>query len=1581
MLNESNLVIFNLMIANLIMLVVYIPTNYVRMYNLGDHEFSRPFRVIQVVLVSANTMVIFVFNIKRYFDIYRIVNAHTQTIRLSTKVICIIYFGVIWVWSITLGITYCFLDIQESYNFLMFLYFLLYLIIFPIVLAVINSLTSRILLRSTEQCNNSSEMKNLTSSGVILSQTVTYFISHVAFFIYTLFDIEAEDTGMDYFSPTTLRIIMFCFHIIFFTYPCLNNLVLYKTSSTFRYFLNLYLFRCWYNPEEEQHIQCVVHATSVSSDSKQPISEAQARIWTEDLLARDEAANQLWNISVKHLGYSTDQITRKCFQQISRNRDLVGLFILHDTLDDSRVFLIRYTHEEIHSFRTWADLVDLWEMSEKHQTVLEDYEKYLTAAEEIVNVYDTPQDISRSKKISCPEGFSCSCAVTSNLETFEDELYRFRKSGQSLKEFIYLGTYVEPAIWLVILVIGMLLNGCMLMMFIREKSVKTETHLLIFLLVLNNVLTLTVYMPIQFLDKYLIKKTLHEPLQLIQNTVISLHALTLLALNAQRYFDIVRSVRPSVGGCRLSSACRCTLYVFFIWGLAFSISLAIYSIRKNVNRFFEVLLYHWLYTILLSIALAIFNSLSATQLQRVTERCQPNTDLKNVIESRVIFLLSLVFYLHHIPFFIFLGYESVEADQDYNIIFPPLHHTIVLISYTLYFTYPCATMIALYKTSSTAMKKLACYSDWVCGCIWILKDQDFIAEYHNVSDFNVILGCYIKPITECPITVVGFAVHIVVVLMFFLEKSLQRAADILILNILINDLIILIVQLIMITHYQFLSIIPQEEFIFNDFLIVVQILTFSVAMLTILALNMERFFHILRFINVDKCQFSPLVRDLQYLFAIWICAIIISISTLTQMNSKHSKHVFSIAICAAIFVFVVIIGLGILNITTGNKVKILLKEKQLIFDDIKLFPLSLSFCLTCFPIFIWLSNESYFGVHLRILGINYYSLIDYVLYHIYFCYPLFNTFAMYFTSNNYKRLFNKYLLRWRHQLDDNVLKKSASENEKKNINHLVSFIIYLFIFYIVCTVQQVPLLHLGLLPQNCNYMLENHLHGPCSPNNNKIIIMNFQRISYVLNIENNTEIGDLVFSEGSIGRAIVEENNIKNSSEVTDPNICSRRRGLTQTAQNYKALALCEKSKRKNVFRAWFWLQKWMKQCWQEFNKLCPSLTIYYLNNNYTELLNFKRGIEDSYNIDLDKLYTGIQYVSNSSKTYEEFSVARKYFIDKMSNNYSYFNQTLVSECLSPKNAAFVKNQYLKLHATISELRRTYVFRQYIEPVIIFLIFCVGLVWDGALLYIFYTNKDTRIWTGPNTIVCNIAVNDILGIILILPTQFALYNFENMANVFDFKIFFLLGSQTIHSFVNSFSILALSLQRYLTITRKNSLQISSKYFKPTRKNIKIYILCIWGTAFFITAFLALLLNRVDKDLTSPVKLYLAFAIVVFCVGIVIPISVTVLNVKTAQKLEQSAKNIPGVGNYEYLVKSRQKSSKIIIYLTAVYWVTQFPFFIWMLVMPSHGEKFPKYVQSLVSNLYFCNAFLNPVAIYIGSRYFREKFNELLFWFR
>ena len=50
--------------------------------------------------------------------------------------------------------------------------------------------------------------------------------------------------------------------------------------------------------------------------------------------------------------------------------------------------------------------------------------------------------------------------------------------------------------------------------------------------------------------------------------------------------------------------------------------------------------------------------------------------------------------------------------------------------------------------------------------------------------------------------------------------------------------------------------------------------------------------------------------------------------------------------------------------------------------------------------------------------------------------------------------------------------------------------------------------------------------------------MNFQRISYVLNIENNTEIGDLLFSEGSIGRAIDEENNIKNSSEVTDPNIC-----------------------------------------------------------------------------------------------------------------------------------------------------------------------------------------------------------------------------------------------------------------------------------------------------------------------------------------------------------------------------------------------------------------------------------------------------------
>jgi hypothetical protein len=139
----------------------------------------------------------------------------------------------------------------------------------------------------------------------------------------------------------------------------------------------------------------------------------------------------------------------------------------------------------------------------------------------------------------------------------------------------------------------------------------------------------------------------------------------------------------------------------------------------------------------------------------------------------------------------------------------------------------------------------------------------------------------------------------------------------------------------------------------------------------------------------------------------------------------------------------------------------------------------------------------------------------------------------------------------------------------------------------------------------------------------------------------------------------------------------------------------------------------------------------------------------------------------------------------------------------------------------------------------------------------------------------------------------------------------------------------------------------------------------------------MLTSAPDDDIKAQ-RIVLAIAAVFLLAAVVLPLSVTMLNSRTAAKLKQSARDAPGVAGEPAPVRARYRSSRVIAGLSVAFWLTHSPLFVWMFVMMSHGQSFPRYVPSVIYHLFFSNAFVNPVALYITSRTFRNLFRRYIF---
>lgn len=446
-----------------------------------------------------------------------------------------------------------------------------------------------------------------------------------------------------------------------------------------------------------------------------------------ELAEKDHLGSIIWKITNKYSIFNPNNTDDDCLEELTADHTLTAPYLINVTLNESQTFLDEYTELEFYYSRSKGNqLGHAYDLYENHTQIIQDQDEYLSAVKGVLEKLET----TFNKCFLCPPNSTCGCVETEVLEKYEIELSRFRENHYALWEYIAFGTYIDPVFRTFMILIGVLLNGTVVYIFIKDKSIRRESNALVFNLVVNNLIMLLIYIPMNYVYKSH-RAVLSDRLAfyLIQIIVISASATTTLILNIQRYVDVCRIVAPSVGGCKLNSQGRTIAYVASVWVWTMTITLLTSFAEVDNIIALEFSVYLLIYIFIYSILHAVFSALTSRKLQRAAERGQISTELKYITSSSVCVSLIVAFYLVHLPFFIFVPFDRLEGERSVQYFYPTVVRVLGFVFYQLLFTYPSVNALIMYKASSEFRRS---FQKHLCKC-WQKSDE---GEYLTMSSFQ-----------------------------------------------------------------------------------------------------------------------------------------------------------------------------------------------------------------------------------------------------------------------------------------------------------------------------------------------------------------------------------------------------------------------------------------------------------------------------------------------------------------------------------------------------------------------------------------------------------------------------------------------------------------------------------------------------------------------------------------------------------------------------------------------------------------------------------------------------------------------------
>ena len=431
--------------------------------------------------------------------------------------------------------------------------------------------------------------------------------------------------------------------------------------------------------------------SSSQNGEEQPEQKLQV---LQQLVKTNKEANILWDISNKYNILKAEELNMTCLSELQKDSKLIPFYVISVTLQQNEELMSNYIIRRYHYFGSEGSL-NTEDLYKNKTEILNDQQIYLSILEDLIK--DLPFDDGNEKL--CVSDSLCGCIPVNRIQYYRMNFNLLKENRQGLSDFLMFKNYIEPIFRAILVIIGMVLNCTLILIFIKEKSIRNESNMLILNLAICNVIALIAYIPTNYIDQY--EKTLGgRGFTAVELLTVSLNALTVLFLNIQRYFEVSRVLNTDGKSCISSPIFRSLTYLIVLWSWSILISIFCGLVDTRAAIFLEILIYFLFYAFALSLVLSIFNSLTARKLHRAAKDGKASTEFQHIIGSGVVLSLTVLYYSIHIPFFIYKIFELILSDFFLDIYAPGTYRLIIFFIHIIFFLYPCVSIVVLYKASS-----------------------------------------------------------------------------------------------------------------------------------------------------------------------------------------------------------------------------------------------------------------------------------------------------------------------------------------------------------------------------------------------------------------------------------------------------------------------------------------------------------------------------------------------------------------------------------------------------------------------------------------------------------------------------------------------------------------------------------------------------------------------------------------------------------------------------------------------------------------------------------------------------------------
>jgi gastrin-releasing peptide receptor len=288
------------------------------------------------------------------------------------------------------------------------------------------------------------------------------------------------------------------------------------------------------------------------------------------------------------------------------------------------------------------------------------------------------------------------------------------------KEYHILKHYIDPTMYTLILIVGLLGNGMLLFIFVRHRKLRTTANLMIIHLAICDIINLSINAPLHFYFKYDTgsRESLMTCLIVlsIRQFVRCAAALAVITLIIKRFIIIHPAFIKSPSKRRTTSTFT-IVSIITVWVLPIPIALPtvyvpkfyepICNDTKREGLHYVTVLNLVLYCLIMPSLMFGFSTQIARRLNRSIknipgEICQQTLQESRIRSARMMMALAVVFVITYCPFQLWvLLVRFVRVDTKSPVMIYALHFTKQLL-----FANGCFNPIAMFAVSSTLRKFL-----------------------------------------------------------------------------------------------------------------------------------------------------------------------------------------------------------------------------------------------------------------------------------------------------------------------------------------------------------------------------------------------------------------------------------------------------------------------------------------------------------------------------------------------------------------------------------------------------------------------------------------------------------------------------------------------------------------------------------------------------------------------------------------------------------------------------------------------------------------------------------------------------------